>query len=70
MMVERFSASGRLRLIYVRVCIERCDGFQDEAGNFIGLRNHGHVATRQSQRCRLHPLRRVALNRRRDRAVF
>src|ERR1700722_19446599 len=50
--VPRWSASGRLRLIYVRVCIERCYGFDNEVGNFIGLRHHGHVTTSQSQRCR------------------
>ena len=42
---------------------ERRDGFQDEVGDFIGLRHHGHVATCQSQRCRPHPPGRVALNR-------
>src|SRR5712692_6308172 len=43
--VPRWLASGRLRLIYVRVCIERCYGFDDEVGNFIGLRHHGQVTT-------------------------
>src|SRR5258706_15062208 len=44
--------SGACVSSIMRVCIERCYGFDDEVGNFIGLRHHGHVTTRQSQRCR------------------